>query len=627
MGPATVEQPELTIMQTDQLQSVESIRKRLVKIIRQEKLIRLVLGISTVLLLFFPVLGLACAIDWRWDLEEDTPLVWRILSFIGLATYLGILVWNYLARQLSAPITESIGAGWVEKHFPQYNHSMTTVLQLNRPEARLEGQSPILLSQLTSEVMHLSKDLEFSNCLDKKRWTISARRLATPIIFALLCFGFHPATTKALLLRQLLIPRQIPRDTVIGLPDKVVLPEGETTVLTFEVRSRSGKIIPKGRVTWVSKQSEQTTLEATSSGNETMECNIPFSLGEGVLMFRAGDSRAGPIPLMRMLRPVLEMAQASVASPDWYGKRPDGSLYEETFAKGDVTGLAGSTVKLNFTCSQKLSSATISVKPYDPNGSSRQFPCKLVENGHGCEVDFKVLEGDHKYQVHATNTGGLESLRPFQRRIQVLPDEPPVVTLLPDQLPGTSRPGSTPEDTDIDGLPVLVGQKFRVVYQAKSMAGIASAKFRYRINEKGAWRSLPLQEFAKNDNLGDFLPDQGAFAKSTPESNIDFYPLPSEDLWKSPPRRQAGGRFDFQIGSIKELRIGDRIEYFVEASDLRPEDPLVGQSEIRVKEVVGVEELLAWWRRKEKETEKLMELKNRQGQVFDGFMPLKRNNP
>ena len=65
----------------------------------------------------------------------------------------------------------------------------------------------------------------------------------------------------------------------------------------------------------------------------------------------------------------------------------------------------------------------------------------------------------------------------------------------------------------------------------------------------------------------------------------------------------------------------------MEASDLRPEDPLVGQSEIRVKEVVGVEELLAWWRRKEKETEKLMELKNRQGQVFDGFMPLKRNIP
>jgi hypothetical protein len=54
---------------------------------------------------------------------------------------------------------------------------------------------------------------------------------------------------------------------------------------------------------------------------------------------------------------------------------------------------------------------------------------------------------------------------------------------------------------------------------------------------------------------------------------------------------------------------------------MNPAEPKTGQSEILIKEVVGVDELLAWWRRKEKETEKLMQLKNKQSTVFEGFLP------
>jgi hypothetical protein len=97
--------------------------------------------------------------------------------------------------------------------------------------------------------------------------------------------------------------------------------------------------------------------------------------------------------------------------------------------------------------------------------------------------------------------------------------------------------------------------------------------------------------------------------------------LPSEDPWKTPDRRLAGGRFDFQIGPLKNIRVGDKIEYFVEVTDMNPAEPKTGQSEILIKEVVGLDELLAWWRRKEKETEKLMQLKNKQATVFEGFLP------
>jgi hypothetical protein len=86
-------------------------------------------------------------------------------------------------------------------------------------------------------------------------------------------------------------------------------------------------------------------------------------------------------------------------------------------------------------------------------------------------------------------------------------------------------------------------------------------------------------------------------------------------LASEPGRREAWGRFDFHIEGLKELRLGDRIEYKVVVRDQRPV-PLKGESETRIKEVVGVDELLAWLRRREREQEKLRQLRLDQLGVF-----------
>lgn len=609
-------------------QLVSPLRERLAATRGRERILRLTFGVATAALFFIPALFMASAIDWIWDLEEGTPFPFRVICSLGLASLLATLVLHYILRPLIHPLTEDTLAAWVEQGNPDFNHSLTTILQLTRTTARMEGQSPVLLDELIQTTVTLAEPKDFLNSLDTSRWKTSAKRALGPVLMVLLAFLFFGETTIVLLQRQCLLAVDIPRDAVITLPEKIVLPEGEEKALAFAVKMRSEKPVPAGKVFWISPAGEKLTLTANPSTDGFVETTIPFSLGQGNLRVRIGDTRAGPIPLIRMARPILELLETRVRRPEWYGKRPDGSVFEETSPKGDVAGMIGGTVSLKLKSSQPLSVAVVTVKPLDPAGIPRTHPCKLSPDGLGCDVEFPLQEGDYRYQIRVANKEGLENFPHLQRRITVFPAEPPVVMLMPEQLPGTKRAGSTLEDSDIDGLPVLLGQKFRVVYQAESMGGIARAQFRFRINEKGPWRALPLQEFkADLKQSGAFLPEEGAFVKSPPDSNIDFYPIPSPDPWKIPDRRQAGGRFDFQIGSIKELRIGDRIEFYVEATDIRPGEGLTGQSEIRVKEVVGVEELLAWWRRKERETEKLTELKNRQGQVFDGFTPEMRKTP
>src|SRR5439155_9729634 len=102
------------------------------------------------------------------------------------------------------------------------------------------------------------------------------------------------------------------------------------------------------------------------------------------------------------------------------------------------------------------------------------------------------------------------------------------------------------------------------------------------------------------------------------KAQIDFHAVepPPELRDTVPGRREGGGRFDFQTGKIPGLKLGDKIEFYVEVLDNRAEH-LVGRSESRVKEVVSAAQLLAWFKAKRQESEKLRDLEKRQSGVFD----------
>jgi hypothetical protein len=618
-----MEQPELIMAEALIYKSLGPIRNQIKKIWLLNKSIDIIYGISKTLLFVLPLLAIACLADWVWDIEEETPMPFRLIMTASWLSLLMVSFASYVMLPAIKRFTEDETALKIEQKFPEFNHRLITVLQLSRPEARFDKKSEKLLAELTGEVVACYPNFNFNNALELKKLKESSYRFAPVFLFVVISLLFAHDSAKALLERQFLFNSPIPRNTTItNLPEKIVLAEGEEVTIGFDLRLTKGYIPSMGKMRWKNQAGKTLAIPIEPDEMGQWKATMASSIEDGFVTIRIGDGRAGPLPVIRKNRPTLEMVSAKILMPEWFGKRPDGSPYEKTFPKGDIDGIVGSTVQVEFKSSQPLKDATLVVKNYDSNLTPETMPCSLGENKQTLIVRFNLKLGNVRYQVNICNQDGLESNPNWQRKLTVLQTQEPLVTLLPEQVPGIVRVFGKEEDTEIDGLPVLIGKQFRVAYKAESYSGLSTAKFRYRINEKGDWNTLPLQEFKpESEKTGKFLIEAGSFENSSAKAVIDFYPLPSEDPWKTPSRRLAGGRFDFQIGPLKNIRVGDKIEYFVEVTDMNPAEPKTGQSEILIKEVVGVDELLAWWRRKEKETEKLMHLKNKQATVFEGFLP------
>lgn len=603
--------------------SLEPIRTRIKNIWVINKLIDILHGLSKCLLFVLPLLFVACFADWVWDIEEETPFIVRLTMTSSWLSLFIVSITYHVFAPAAKNFSEDDAALKIERTFPEFDHRLITVLQLSRPDARFDKKSGKLLSELTDEVVRCYPDFNFNKALETQKIKDAAYKFAPAMLFMIIAFVAAKDTTKALFQRQLLQNVPIPRNTTFeNLPDKIILAEGEEASIFFDLSLTKGYTPNTGKVKWKSDDGKSLLFAAEPDENGKWKATFASSIENGTVTVRIGDGRAGPIPFIRNNRPTLEMISAKLLMPDWYGKRPDGSPYEKIFPKGDIEGIVGSIVQVAFKSSQPLKEASLIIKNADLNLTPDSTPCVLDKNNDSFVVRFALKNGNTRYQVNCSNQYGLESNPNWQRKLTVQDTPEPLVTLLPEQIPGVTRIPGKDEDTEIDGLPVLIGKQFRVAYKSECGSGLSSAKFRYRINEKGDWQTLPLQEFKpESEKLGKFLLESGAFENSSPKAVIDFYPIPSQAPWETPDRRTAGGRFDFQIGTLKNIRVGDKIEYFVEVTDMNPTSPKTGQSEIFVKEVVGVDELLAWWRRKEKETEKLMQLKNKQAQVFEGFLP------
>ena len=201
------------------------------------------------------------------------------------------------------------------------------------------------------------------------------------------------------------------------------------------------------------------------------------------------------------------------------------------------------------------------------------------------------------YQVEVKDVNGFANSTPPRRGIQIAPDDPPVVRLLPERY---AEPGTRPSDEDIiEGLPIPIGGQIPIAYTCRSPQGVGRAQLRYRINERGPWVMLPLKTVDADEKSGPFDPTRGTFVNAEYGQQVEFHPMPSPDRDTLPDYLAGGGRFDFQTaeltkitddGKLAKLEIGDRVEFYVEVFDRNPTpNRPPGRSEARIKEVLSRE--------------------------------------
>src|SRR5262249_27574380 len=236
--------------------------------------------------------------------------------------------------------------------------------------------------------------------------------------------------------------------------------------------------------------------------------------------------------------------------------------------------------------------------------------------GTGATARFDVDPRQTAYRVLVWDDFGFANRVVPRRSVAMLPDEPPLVALLPERLRRTP-------DHEGEGGPIVFGKRMAVAYQASSPAGLYSARLRYRIVRNqdagaGEFQTLPLTEYVGSPDVGPFDLSRGLFEEILDEdyqARVEFHAVPAPDPDAAPGRRKGGGRVIFETAKLPDLQLGDRIEFYVEVLDARPAH-LAGRSEARIKEVVTEKQLAQWYKQKYRENEKLQELAKRQSGLF-----------
>jgi hypothetical protein len=229
---------------------------------------------------------------------------------------------------------------------------------------------------------------------------------------------------------------------------------------------------------------------------------------------------------------------------------------------------------------------------------------------------FDMKPEESAYRIVVEDEHAFRNADPPRRGIKIVPEEPPTVALLPEQFLPEQFPGAgIAEDFEVEGVPIPLGGAIRLAYSASHPYGLGRATLQYRVND-GPWQPFPLAEAPETEKTGPFDPRRGAFVNSKPGDQVQFHAVPSRDPERLLPRTDGGGRFDFQTRGLPDLKIGDRVEFFVEVANRDPNSPQVGRSETRLKTVVTVPQLVQWIDATLRQEDRIRQLEQKQRGVF-----------
>ncbi|MCI0680863.1 MAG: hypothetical protein L0Y71_02065 [Gemmataceae bacterium] len=635
-----------------------AIHRNLARLRRRERLLALAWGASCWVAVVLAALLAACAIDWWIDRDRDTPWAVRRLLFAMQLLLAAAAAYWFLIRPQWRWLRDDTVALWVEERQPALVHRLITTVQLSRPGARSEGMSQELIAVVTREAEAQTTDIDFAALADHGRLRRAVQILAPALVVVVLAVALAPNLIGILVARQLLADVDIPHSVAIE-PFKLddVRPAGEKLTLQFRVRSAEELdpgwvggvfVTPQGQprdrypLEFVRRDADHAVFQAEVVPS-TVNLTYTARLGDGRLR------RPGHIAIVP--RPVVTEQSAWLQLPAFCGLRPDRSRYEQPQGRGDIVGIPGSGARLAVKIQKPVQRVFLQMfgpktaataREDDPvvEELKRQVELELSADGTQANGSFDLRGAESAYRIVAVDEYGFENVPAPRRGLRVVPEEAPQVVLLKEQMPpaGPIAAGSSWEDFEVDGLPIVPGKKIRVGYVAQGPYGVGRARFLYRIIRKTEsgddepkeepWRALdlppiPIDAYAR---LGAFDPKRGAFEHSGLGDTIYFHAVPSPDPDKLLGRTLAGGRFDFATAGIADgqgglvtLRVGDQLEFCVEVfadEDPRSKRPSA-RSDMRTRPILSDDEFARWFVDALQEEQRLKELDGRQRGVFE----------
>ena len=584
----------------------KTIRRLLGRLRWRERLLGVSWTGARALCVLFVLLVAACVLDWFIDRRRETPYPLRV----GLLAVQAIVAIGFvlaLLRSIFRRAGDDELTLFVEEKIPDLNHRLISAVQFDRPGAKIEGMSPALIRAVTEQADKRAATISASEVLSSSRLKY-AFLVAVPVaLVAAAIYLVAPTTSATLVARAFLRDRDIPRSLLLD-PSNHHWASGEEG--TLEVRV-VGNVSSEDAGETLLRFDDGTSLRLALVHDRSDDQGTVFvtkvPAGDVPFRYRAWlkDSRIKtPGEVTYSPRPVVESIVAWVDLPvERLGKQANGSPFTELQRGGDVAyRLEGSRVRLGLTAQVPIAEARVRIER--KGKKPRKVDIPLAEANTKVEVVFPLLPGDTGYAIFVRSDNGFDSREPARRTIRRLPLEPPVVALVPETFWKEGDAGS-PEDREVEGIPILLGERCRLEYKGSDRYGLSHARLRFRVvpkTKEGEDAATLDPESFQPLPLG---PGRNPKPPISPKAREEFATLPAPYL-DAMPDSEGQGRYDFSSvgipdgkGGLVKLVEGDRIQFYVEMFGKADPDGKPGRSAIREKEILGLSGYLGWLKKKD----------------------------
>jgi hypothetical protein len=394
----------------------ELLASKLEALRRRQVAVAVLTGLAMTVVVSLELLALAMFVDWWLEL----PWGLRLFSLVGQAAVLGSFLWRLVGRPLWRQPDEDALALLVEKARPDFRSRLIASVQLVRPGAVPVGASTELVRALVLETETMAAPYDFRAIISTER----LKRFAVmAVIVPLLGLGgllVGRDTCTQLLKRVLLSSVPVPRKTRVLVPERSrVVGIGDTVLLDAFVEG----LLPgqgKVEVRFPSRRVQELALEQDRDNplhfGRLLE-NVQESF---VYRFYLGDGVSEELEVRAIPRPTVASIECEQEYPAYTELKPTKRL------PGDLSLLAGSTLRLRATATKDLEAASLKLVGREQEGVLRLDPEHRRQLTGQFTVPTKGLTG---FQFLMLDTDHMESRDSAVYRVDVLPDKIPVARL------------------------------------------------------------------------------------------------------------------------------------------------------------------------------------------------------
>jgi hypothetical protein len=426
-------------------------------------------GLAAVLLAAALLLAAAFLLDWNLWLPGET-------RFVLLLVVLSVLAWLAYIRWWSRlrPYNARSAALQIEQHYADHDSSLIAYLQLSEGG---DGSS------------QLARAARQQGAIRAEPWQInplvSFRNLRRPALTAMAAWvlmlaaaAVWPQTARAFATRLLnpFSTQVYPTRTQLTLTDtEHWTPRGGSVVLTSHVH---GSIPPQGTLD-IRRHDVNTWESIRLDVDDQHRLSHQLVVGDGDLIyrFRAGDGRSEQGRIHIVSPPRIVDTELTLQFPRYTGMPP---RTQDHFA---VRVVEGSSIRWRLTLDRPV--ATAALVPMDDQGEPKEAVAfDLDADGRTLTLAMPVRTIDYRlrWTVPFGRSGGQMMFEdPVHRRLEAVPDAPPVVHL------------SQPADRN---LLATAGLVLPLQFRASDDFGLTEAWIVYRVGDEDEEGRIPIGELS-----------------------------------------------------------------------------------------------------------------------------------